>query len=143
MAEVLTDGRHEHIALLNNDTEVHRDWLTHLAVAANAGSAGENQDEAGRIGMVASLMTFFDRPDRVENAGAILLASGDAIPIGRGSPTTKYTRTKPCALFCGGAVLLRATMLREDWPVSRRLLRQLRRHGFVAPRGRRRVAMPV
>lgn len=101
---ILAEGHHEFIALLNNDTVVEPDWITRLL---------DRAAKSPEIGMVASLMVFFDEPDTVENAGAIFLASGDAIPIGRGSPAAKYRQAQRIPMFCAGAVLLRGAMLRE------------------------------
>jgi GT2 family glycosyltransferase len=57
----------EYIALLNNDTEAHPDWLSELVRAA-----GENP----ATGMFASKTLFFDRRDTIDTAGHLVYPDG-------------------------------------------------------------------
>ena len=42
------------------------------------------------VGAIASLMVFKNRPDAVENAGVLMLRTGEAIPRGRGGPVRRF-----------------------------------------------------
>jgi len=92
------------VALLNNDAVAAPDWIERL-VAAAAADAG--------IGACASLMLFRDRPDVVENAGVVLLHSGEAIPRGRGRPAHAFPRATDVMGACGGAALFRTAALQR------------------------------
>lgn len=93
----------DYMALLNNDAAAAPGWIAALVAAAEADP---------RVGACASLMRFRDRPDVVENAGVVMLRSGEAIPRGRGRPAGEFDA--PCELLgvCGGAALFRAAALR-------------------------------
>lgn len=97
-------GAPAYVALLNNDAVAEPDWIEQLVAAAEA---------APDVGACASLMRFRERAAVVENAGTVMLHSGEAIPRGRGRPATAYARECDVLGFCAGAVLLRADALRR------------------------------
>ncbi|MGC6489345.1 MAG: glycosyltransferase family 2 protein [Planctomycetota bacterium] len=105
MRAALADPQVEFVALLNNDANADPDWISQLVRCAE-------QDQ--RIGVVASLMVFHDVPDVIENTGVELLRSGEGMPRDRGRPAAVAADSgeRPIGA-CGGAVLYRATMLRE------------------------------
>ncbi|MBK8101485.1 MAG: glycosyltransferase family 2 protein [Planctomycetes bacterium] len=94
----------DYIALLNNDAVARADWVEQLVAVA---------DRDPSIGACASLMCFADRPEVVENAGIVMLRSGEAIPRGRGRAAGAFTVEQDVLGACGGAVLYRAAALRQ------------------------------
>ncbi len=66
----------EYVALLNNDTEVHPDWLKELI----AGLEGEEE-----VGFCASKILYSDRRNIINSAGDAVSVAGYAWNIGKGS----------------------------------------------------------
>lgn len=97
------DARPEFIALLNNDAVPQRDWLASLVEAAERSGAGA----------VASKMIRYDDPDRLDNAGHVFLNTGEILPRGAGWPPDDYAQSAAVAGVCGGACLLRTSMLED------------------------------
>ncbi len=93
-----------YLALLNNDASAAPDWIAELIACA------ERHPDTGAC---ASLMRFRDRPDLVENAGVVLLRSGEAIPRGRGQPVGAFANEAELLGVCAGAALFRAEALRD------------------------------
>jgi GT2 family glycosyltransferase len=91
------------IALLNNDTEAHVEWLRAIY------EASMQYPDAGSF---ASKMMYFDNRERIENCGFGLSSSGTTIDLGR-DEMDGPAWSKPCEVFgaCGGAVAYRRTML--------------------------------
>jgi len=104
MSELLAGGEIDYIALLNSDAEAEPDWIEVMVRAA-----GRYRD----VGAIASLMVFKNRPDAVENAGVLMLRTGEAIPRGRGGPVGDWQVESDVLGACGGAVLYRAESLRQ------------------------------
>ncbi|HEX5051906.1 MAG TPA: glycosyltransferase family 2 protein [Planctomycetota bacterium] len=104
MQTVLAAGNCEFVALLNNDAEAEVQWVE--ALVREAG-----RDE--RTGLVASRMCLFDEPDALDNAGVWLLSNGDVAPRGRLQRAASWNRANDLLAACGGAVLLRCSMLRR------------------------------
>ncbi len=102
MAIVLAEARCEFLALLNNDAEADPRWVEEMVAAA----------AEPRIGAVASRMRLFDSPELLDGAGVWLLSNGDSAPRGRLQPATAWNDPDDVLGACGGAVLLRASMLR-------------------------------
>lgn len=101
----LEAARADTLILLNNDTEVDRDWLA--AVAA----AFERHPEAGSV---ASKMLLFDRRDVFHTAGDYYRLDG--IPGNRGvwqKDTGQYDREEVVFGACGGAAAYRRSMLEQ------------------------------
>jgi GT2 family glycosyltransferase len=97
----IEEARGEWIATLNNDTLVHRSWLKNLLA-----ETGDPQ-----VGMVASLVVFWDEPDRVDAAGILVDAAGIAWNRGHGQLVDDVS--VPCEVFGpnGSAALYRREML--------------------------------
>ncbi len=101
----IREARGEHIALLNNDTEAHPQWLAALAQAL------EEHPEAGSI---ASKMLLFDRRDVIHSAGDFYRRDG--IPGNRGVwQVDQEAFNQPGWVFgaCGGAMAVRRAMLED------------------------------
>ncbi|MCH7492997.1 glycosyltransferase family 2 protein [Patescibacteria group bacterium] len=96
----------KYIVTLNNDTEVHPDWLKYLMeTAAN--------DE--KIGAVSSKMLFFDQRNVIDSAGDFLM-SGSLKTVTRGyreEDIGQYNKTEECFSARAGAALYRRQMLEE------------------------------
>lgn len=94
-----------YVALLNNDTAPHADWLEALVNALeNAGS---------EVGSAASLMLQMERPDLVDSAGDELTRHGFAHKRGHGLPAGGFA--EPCEVLsaCAGAALYRRAFLEK------------------------------
>jgi GT2 family glycosyltransferase len=91
------------IALLNNDTEVEKNWLDELL------SAAKRHSDAG---LFASKMLFFDDRTVIDTAGDEFHVAGFAAKRGWGKADHKpYNVEKSVFGACAGAVLYRRTML--------------------------------
>ena len=97
-------GEVDYVALLNNDAVAAPDWVERLVEAAEREPA---------IGACASLMVFREDPATVENAGVVMLRTGEAIPRGRGRAAREFDREDDVGGACGGAMLLRTAALRR------------------------------
>lgn len=93
-----------YIALLNNDAVAAPDWIEQLVAVA---------ERVPAVGACASLMLFRDRTEVVENAGVMMLRSGEAVPRGRGRPAADFVRERDLLGACAGAVLYRSAALRQ------------------------------
>ncbi len=93
-----------YIALLNNDAVAAPDWIEQLVAAAEADAS---------VGACACMMVFRDRPAVVENAGVLMLRSGEATPRGRGRPAAEFERATDVLGACGGAALFRTAALQQ------------------------------
>lgn len=94
------------IALLNNDTQPDRNWLTALVTAVHA-------DET--IGMVASRMLFYDQPHLINSAGVCLDRAGIAWDRLGGQPDSTREAETAVDVFgpCAGAALYRRSLLEQ------------------------------
>lgn len=92
------------VALLNNDTKPESTWLEHLVITAI-------KDD--QVGMVASKMLFYDRPQLINSAGICLDRVGIAWDRLGGMPNDDTEVVKEIFGGCGGAVLYRRAMLNE------------------------------
>ena len=99
------EARGELIILLNNDTEVHPQWLESIHEAALA------YPEAGGF---ACKMLMFDERTRIDNCGFDLGATGTSFDLGRGRADGPEWRS-PREVFgaCGGAAVYRRKMLEK------------------------------
>ncbi|MBN1180552.1 MAG: glycosyltransferase family 2 protein [Anaerolineae bacterium] len=91
--------------LLNNDTEVHPDWLNHVVAAFEA------HPEAG---LVASKMLLFDQRDVLHTAGDYV--TPDGLAHNRGiwhKDAGQYNRRVYVFSACGGSAAYRRAMLDE------------------------------
>lgn len=91
----------DYIVTLNNDTFVDPCWLENLIKAA----------DIDNLGMVSSKMiNYFDR-DKIDNAGHMMLNTGEIIPIGHGEDISKYNTSFHNLGACAGACLYSKNML--------------------------------
>jgi GT2 family glycosyltransferase len=90
------------IALLNNDTLVSKSWLQELL---------QTMEEDQRTGLCASCMVDYFNPGIVDTAGDGYDACGIGYKIGNGRPVCKYLKPKRVFGACGGALLLRRSMI--------------------------------
>lgn len=98
-------ARGQLIALLNNDTEAHPDWLAALVDAATRHPAA---------GSFASKMLFFGQRDRIENCGHALCPGGFTTNWGRAQPDgPEWNIERPVFGPCGGAALYRRSMIQD------------------------------
>ena len=104
MRTILAEGRAAFIALLNNDAFAAPDWIERLVDAATANP---------NVAMFASHMVFVSDPERTENAGTLILTTGEAVPRGRDRPRSEFVGPVDLLGACGGAVLYRCDVLRE------------------------------
>lgn len=79
----------EWIATLNNDTIVHGRWLESLVNSA--------KDQSPEVGMLASLIVYWDRPGIVDAAGFCVDRAGFAWNRGHGLPAEQFSQ--PCEVF--------------------------------------------
>lgn len=101
---VLAEGKARYVALLNNDAVAAPDWIERLVAAAEAHPTA---------GVFASHMVFFDDPAITENAGIVLLTTGEAIPRGRNRPIGEFDRECRVLGACAGAALYHTEVLRH------------------------------
>lgn len=101
LERLIADGGYPYIALLNNDAVPAADWLSSLEAAARR----------EQTGAVASLMLRYDDSEHVDNAGHIMLNTGEILPRGTGQPATDYQAPAELIGGCAGAILLSTKML--------------------------------
>lgn len=94
-------NRPEFVSLLNNDAVPEPGWLAALVTKAESSGAGA----------VASKMIRHDNRDRLDNAGHVFLNTGEILPRGAGQSPDDYIKPASVAGVCGGACLLRSSML--------------------------------
>ena len=93
------------VGLVNPDVRLEPDWLERLV------AAGEATPDAG---LLQGLLLFEDQPDVVNSTGLVLDAVWRAKDRDFGVPLARLAREDgPVTAATGGAVLLRADMLRE------------------------------
>ena len=91
------------IALLNNDTIVEPNWLSSLIEVAEEHNAA----------IVASKMIdYYDRR-KIDNAGHLMLNTGEILPIAHGKPVSQYNNIVDNVGACAGACLYSSEMLQD------------------------------
>ena len=101
MTEVLEQIPGDYLVLLNNDTIPAPDWLEHLLAAA------------AEADCVASRLVRHDNPEVLDNAGHIMLNTGEIMPRGAGRPARDYDQPAELIGACAGAALYRQSMLKD------------------------------
>ncbi len=92
-----------YLVLLNNDTVVEPNWLEELIKVAKSQNAS----------MVSSkLINFFDR-SIMDNAGHLMMNTGEIIPVGNNEPIENHSEIKENIGACGGAALYATEMLED------------------------------
>lgn len=92
-----------YVALLNNDTAVHKDWLFHLINAAKEQNAS----------IVSSKMIDYQDHNKLDNAGHFMLNTGEILPIGHGQHPSNFNQSFENWGACAGAGLYSLEMLQE------------------------------
>lgn len=96
----------KYVALLNNDTVTHPEWLRSLANAA------ESSPET--FGMWASKILFYDNPEVIDTVGHLIYPDGQNIGRGRGElDRGQYDREEEVFFPSGCAALYSKKMLDE------------------------------
>ncbi len=93
----------EYVTLLNNDTAVEEDWLENILKSATNNQAA----------IVASKMIDYYERDKMDNAGHLMLNTGEILPIGHGLSTVDYNKGFENLGACAGAGLYSLEMLRN------------------------------
>lgn len=94
--EGIKKSRSKYIALLNNDAEVHKNYLKNLV---------EILDKKPDICAVTPLIVKFSNPNIVESAGDIVNVLGQVFHRGYGEPTSKWNIPGRVFLISAGAGL--------------------------------------
>lgn len=95
----------KYIALLNNDTEVDKNWLLNLI---------NELDQNQEVGFCASKMLFYDDHTKLDGVGDIYLRGGMAVKLGR-SEKDVGQYDKPMCVFgaCAGAAIYRKKLFAD------------------------------
>ncbi|MFK7981491.1 MAG: glycosyltransferase family 2 protein [Saprospiraceae bacterium] len=99
---ILPNKNYEYVILLNNDTIPTKNWLENLIYAAKANQAS----------IVSSKMVDFFEPHKMDNAGHMMLSTGEILPIGHGELVTAYERGFDNMGASGGVALYSTQMLK-------------------------------
>lgn len=100
---ILTNPVYKYVVLLNNDTVPLDDWLKNLVQSAN-----DNQAD-----LVSSKMVDYYEPIKMDNAGHMMLNTGEILPIGHGEPVDNYLKGFENMGASAGAALYATQMLRD------------------------------
>ena len=104
------------IALVNNDMELHPDFLGALVAALESAPTA--------AASTAKMLDFHDR-SRLDGAGDLLRWSSVAMPRGRGEPDLgQYDRAEEVFSACGGAALYRRSALEVVGPFDEHFFAQ-------------------
>lgn len=99
----LTAGDEEYIALLNNDAVPDPGWLSALEDCASRTGAG----------LIASRILRYDAPEWLDNAGHLLMPTGEILPRGAGERSSRYGKPSFLVGACAGATLISRDLLEE------------------------------
>jgi GT2 family glycosyltransferase len=95
----IINSQGEYIAILNNDTEVVPSWLEVLYKAFR---------DHPEISFCSSKMLYYDKRDRINNAGIKIKRNGDSSSIGAGQPDGPFfEKEKEVFGACAGASIYR------------------------------------
>jgi GT2 family glycosyltransferase len=103
LERLLLEGEAQHVALLNNDAVPDEDWLEALENCARNSGAG----------IIASRIVHYDNHRVLDNAGHILLTTGEILPRGTGEAIEGYDEPASLVGASAGAALLSCDLLRE------------------------------
>lgn len=103
MAVRLVD--HSHIVFLNNDTEVHLNWLSELVKPMLAN---------GRVGIVGSKLLLFEDRSKINHAGSKITPIGGGLDIGIFmEDKEQFNHEYFSAAACGAAMLVKSEVFRK------------------------------
>lgn len=100
---ILPNSTYEYVILLNNDTVPTDNWLNSLVQSAINNQAG----------MVSSKMVDYYKRNKMDNAGHMMLNTGEVLPIGHGEPIGNYIEGFKNMGASGGAALYSTKMLKD------------------------------
>lgn len=95
--------KYEYIVLLNNDTQVDRHWLENLVNCA----------EETKADMISSKMVNYHDRSKMDNAGHIMLNTGEILPLGTREQIGTYCERLENFGACAGACLYSSEMLKK------------------------------
>lgn len=99
---ILSRG-YKYLLLLNNDAFAAEDWVSKLI----------NSSLQNNAAMVSSKMINYFSPDKMDNAGHMLLNTAEILPIGNNDSVDKYDEVFENFGACAGACLYKMNMLKE------------------------------
>ncbi len=99
---ILPNEAYIYVVLLNNDTVPTKNWLANLIESA----------ETNQAAVVSSKIVDFFEPHKMDNAGHLMLNTGEVLPIGHGEPVDKYTEGFENMGASGGVALYSTQMLK-------------------------------
>lgn len=94
---------YEYLLLLNNDAFAAEDWVSKLIDSSVQNNAA----------MVSSKMINYFSPDKMDNAGHMLLNTAEILPIGNNDSVDKYNVRFENFGACAGACLYKMDMLKK------------------------------
>lgn len=100
----IKESKGEYVVLLNNDTEVHKDWLKHLVTCI---------EKDQRIFSCSSKMIRYNERDLIDDAGDAYSILGWAKKRGDGQPITLFNEDKQIFSACAGAAIYRKSIFKE------------------------------
>jgi len=92
------------VVLLNNDTQVEKDWLANLIAPLERDSS---------IGAVGSKLIFYDKRDYINSVGTFVSVFGFSGSLGDWRPREEYSKEMELFAPCGGAVAIRRKLYLE------------------------------
>lgn len=95
--------KHEYLVLLNNDTAVDKYWLKNLVNCVQETTAD----------IVTSKMVNYQNRHAMDNAGHIMLNTGEVLPLGTRQQVVKYQGRLSNFGACAGACLYSTQMLKR------------------------------
>ncbi len=104
MGDIIARAEVRHILLINNDATLEPGALDHLSRVAEPGR---------EVGMVASRMIRYSDHDRLDNAGHIMLNTGEILPRGTDRHPDEFSEPADVLGACAGAALYSTQMLRD------------------------------
>ncbi|PRR83060.1 glycosyltransferase family 2 protein [Clostridium vincentii] len=102
--EGIKRSKSEFVALLNNDTELHKDWLKELYNCIK---------EDDKIFSASSKMLRFIERDIIDDAGDEYTLFGWSSKNGDGKPSSKQDISREVFSACAGAAIYRSSILEE------------------------------
>jgi hypothetical protein len=103
--EGISHSSGDYIALLNNDTQVHPEWLAELAKVI---------DEQSGISFCSSKMLFAEKPDVINSIGIGFTRSGIAMDVGyRQKDAPRFNQPRPILGACAGAAIYRRSLFEQ------------------------------
>lgn len=100
----IRQAKTEYVILLNNDTEVTKDFVKNLE---------RFMDEHPNAFSASSKMLSLKRPELLDDCGDLYCALGWAYALGKGKPRSYYEKDAVIFAACGGAAIYRRKIFEE------------------------------